>query len=183
MPRPTGLHRGHGSQERLSRPPLQRMLQVHQRLHAGLFPNCRSLARELEVSGKTIQRDIEFMRDRLGLPIAYDALQFGFYYAEQVTSFPSIEVSEGEIVALFVAQKALAHYKGTSFQEPLRAAFKKITDGLREKISFRWEDLDSAISFRGIGNSIGDIALFETISKAVLRSTELEFEYRKLAGA
>jgi biotin operon repressor len=70
------------------------------------FPNCRKLAHELEVSEKTIQRDIEFMRYQLGLPIEYDQLHFGFVYTEPVTSFPNIQVSEGEIVALFVAQKA-----------------------------------------------------------------------------
>ena len=65
------------------------------------------------------------MRDRLGLPIGYDAQKFGFYYTEAVTGFPSIEVSEGEITALFVAQKALAQYKGTPFERPLHSAFRK----------------------------------------------------------
>src|SRR5437879_764928 len=119
-----------------SRPPLQRMMVVHAHLQAGRLPNCRKLAGELEVSSKTIQRDIEFMRDRLALPIEYDPLRFGFYYREAVSSFPNIEVSEGEITALFVAQKALAQYKGTPFERPLRTAFRKITDGLTDRISF-----------------------------------------------
>jgi len=55
-----------------SRPPLARMMHVHARLKAGRYPNCRKLADELEVSSKTIQRDLEFMRYRLGLPIEYD---------------------------------------------------------------------------------------------------------------
>jgi hypothetical protein len=50
-----------------SRPPLERMMRLHQKLIAGDFPNCRKLSDELEVSTKTIQRDIDFMRDRLGL--------------------------------------------------------------------------------------------------------------------
>ena len=43
-------------------------MRLHQRLIAGDFPNCRKLSDELEVSAKTIQRDIDFMRDRLGHP-------------------------------------------------------------------------------------------------------------------
>jgi predicted DNA-binding transcriptional regulator YafY len=54
------------------RPPLERMMRMHQRLKAGRYPNCRKLADELEVSAKTVQRDIDFMRYRLGLPIEYD---------------------------------------------------------------------------------------------------------------
>ena len=51
------------------------MLRIHQALQAGGFPNASKLAREIEVSTKTIHRDIEFMRDRLNLPIEFDASQ------------------------------------------------------------------------------------------------------------
>src|SRR3954466_9104632 len=147
--------------QQYSRPPLVRMLQLHQQLQAGSFPNCRKLADELEVSTKTIQRDLDFMRDQLGLPIEYDQLHFGFVYTEAVTSFPSIEVSEGEVLALFVAEKALAQYKGTSFEKALRSAFQKISEALRNKVAFRWDDLDSAVSFRGIGATVADLEVFE----------------------
>ncbi len=108
-----------------SRPPLERMMRMHERLKAGRYPNCRKLADELEVSSKTVQRDIDFMRYRLGLPIEYDQLHFGFYYTEPVASFPNVEISEGELVALYVGQKALAQYKGTSFEAPLSTAFSQ----------------------------------------------------------
>ena len=65
------------------------------------------------------------MRDRLGLPIEYDQLHFGFVYTEPVTHFPNIEVSEGEVVALFVAQKALEQYRGTSFEKPSADRFRE----------------------------------------------------------
>jgi predicted DNA-binding transcriptional regulator YafY len=165
-----------------SRPPLERMMQIHARLKERHFPNARKVAEELEVSPKTIQRDIDFMRYRLGLPIEYDRVRFGFYYSEPITAFPNIEVSEGEITALFVAQKALAQYKGTPFEQPLRTAFRKITDGLTDRVSFSWSDLDDVISFRTAGASPADLELFEEVSKAVLRSVEISFTYRKLRG-
>lgn len=158
-------------------------MRLHNELTGGRFPNCRKLAEELEVSSKTIQRDIEFMRDRLGLPIEYDQLHLGFVYTEPVTNFPSIEVSESEVVALFVAQKALAQYRGTPFEKPLRAAFEKLSSGLRDTISFAFEDMDAVISFKGIGTSVADLELFETVSKAVLRSHEIAFDYKKLGGS
>ena len=122
------------------------------------------------------------MRDRLGLPIEYDQLHFGFVYTEPVTSFPSIEVSGGEVVALFVSEKALAQYRGTSFEQSLKTAFEKITQGLKDRIEFRWADVDSSISFHGLGTSIADLELFETVSRAVVDSHELDFEYKKLGS-
>jgi len=166
-----------------SRPPLERMMRMHERLKAGRYPNCRKLADELEVSSKTVQRDIDFMRYRLGLPIEYDQLHFGFYYTEPVASFPNVEISEGELVALYVGQKALAQYKGTSFEAPLSTAFRKITDGLRDTISVTWADLDSAVSFRNTGRSTADVHLFEQLSHAVFKQLEVRFEYKKPEGA
>jgi predicted DNA-binding transcriptional regulator YafY len=172
--RPTTLH---------SRPPLERMMRMHERLKSGRYPNCRKLAQELEVSSKTVQRDIDFMRYRLGLPIEYDQLHFGFYYTEPVSHFPNIEISEGELIALYIGQKALAQYKGTSFEAPLSTAFRKITDGLRDTISVTWSELDSAISFRSAGRSVADVHLFEQLSHAVFKQVEVQFEYKKPGAA
>ena len=157
------------------------MKRLHDLLMANAYPNCRKTGQELEVSSKTIQRDLEFMRDRLHLPIAYDPLRFGYAYTEVVTAFPTVEVSEGEVISLFVAQKALEQYRGTSFEKPLRSAFSKISQGLRDRIEFQWGDVESAISFRGIGSTVADLEMFETVSRAVLRSHCLVFQYKKLS--
>jgi len=89
-------------------------------------------------------------------------------------------VSEGEIVALFVAQKAMEQYRGTPYEKPLQAAFEKITRQLSQQVTFNWDGLASSISFWGIGSSQADLALFETLSQAVLYCREVRFEYKKL---
>ena len=168
--------------DQLSRPPLARMLRIHERLKGDKFPNCSQLALDLEVSAKTVQRDVDFMRDRMDLPIEFDFRRNGFHYTAPVENFPTVQVTEQELIALFVAEKALAQYKGTPFEKPLHAAFQKLTEGLNDTVSFRWADLDSTISFRSIGTTVADLELFEAVSGAVLRSQELEFQYHKLVG-
>src|SRR5271154_4626599 len=85
-----------------SRPPLERMLRIHQLLQSGCFPNATTLAREIEVATKTIHRDIEFMRDRLNLPIEFDPAKNGYHYTGEVSAFPTMQITEGEIFALVV---------------------------------------------------------------------------------
>ncbi len=165
-----------GREVRLSRPPLARMLRLHGLLQAGRFPNCRRLAEELEVSCKTVQRDIDFMRDQLELPIDYSAAERGFFYTRPVVEFPSVQISEGELVALFVARRALEQYRGTPFEKPLRTAFEKLTSALPERIGFAWEDFDRAVAFHPGG---ADLQVFQTVSDAVLRAEEVEFDYLK----
>lgn len=75
-----------------SRPPLVRMMRLHESLTEKRYPNCRKIAEEFEVSPKTVQRDVNFMRDMMDLPIEYDKQRFGFYYARPVAGFPSIHI-------------------------------------------------------------------------------------------
>jgi len=47
------------------------------------FPNARKLADHFELSRKTAQRNIDFMRDRLIAPLEYDPSKKGYYYLDE----------------------------------------------------------------------------------------------------
>jgi predicted DNA-binding transcriptional regulator YafY/REP element-mobilizing transposase RayT len=165
---------------RSSRPPVIRMVRIHELLTSGKYPNCSSLAREFEVSSKTIQRDIDFMRDQLALPIEYDGPRHGYFYARAVAQFPMITVSEGELVALLVAQKAVEQYRGTSFEKPLHAAFEKLVASLGNEASVSLHELSEAVSFRSAGVPKSQIEVFELLAEAVMAGRVVEFEYLSL---
>ena len=164
---------------RLTRPPLERMLRIHQAIQSGAYPNARSLALDLEVSSKSIQRDIEFMRDRFELPIEYDATRYGYYYTEEVSAFPTFQISEGELFALLVAEKALQQYRGTSFEKPLVSAFRKMAESLPDTVSLHLSDWDEAISFRTSAMPILDLESFDRLAKATAQRKQIEIQYRK----
>jgi len=165
---------------RSSRPPLARMLAIHNQLADGRFPNCFKLARELEVATKTIHRDIEFMRDQLGLPLAYDRMKHGYFYTESVGNFPTVQVSHGELVALLIAQKAVEQYRGTAFEKPLHSAFSKLAAGLQGESGIALHELTEAISFRPQGLAVTELDAFQTLAEATLKHREVCFDYRSL---
>lgn len=165
-----------------SRPPLARMVRIHELLQRDDFPNCFSIATELEVSHKTVQRDIDFMRDQMLLPIEYDPVERGFRYTRPVSAFPGVTMSEGELFALLVAQKSLGQYKGTAFEKPLAAAFRKMTEALDGEARVSFQELADAVSFRPVGAAIQELRVFETLSKAVVGHQTVEFDYHKLRG-
>lgn len=166
--------------DRVRRPTFARMLRIHDLIAGGGFPNCGSLAVDLEVSHKTIQRDVDFMRDRMGLPIEYDAGRRGFRYTREVASFPRISMTEGEVVALLVAQKALVQYRGTPFEKPLRGAFRKMAESFGEESAFSLHDLGEAVSFHPVGHAIQEMRVFEVLAGAVAGGQVVEFDYHKL---
>jgi len=108
------------------RPFIERLNRIHSELQRGRFPNCRTLAEMLEVSGKTIQRDIDFMRDRLRLPIEFNPLTRGYYYSAPVTRFPACELkvqmetaTPEESLVLRVAERAIRKFRGTKLEDSL----------------------------------------------------------------
>ncbi len=155
------------------------MLRIHQAIQAGDFPNATTLARELEVSTKSIQRDLEFMRDRLNLPVEYDAVHNGYRYVGEVSSFPTMQITEGELFALVVAEKALQQYRGTSFEKPLLSAIKKMEQALPDTISLNLADIEQTISFRTRAEQILDLKIFDALAKAAARREQIELIYRK----
>jgi proteasome accessory factor B len=161
------------------RPPLERMLRIHQALKGGKYPNASTLALELEISTKSIHRDLEFMRDRLGLPLEYDGARRGYYYTEEVNAFPTLQITEGELVALIVAEKALQQYRGTSFERPLISAIQKMEQALPDTISLSLTDVEQTISFRTRAEPILNLELFDKIAKATAARQQLELTYRK----
>lgn len=165
-----------------SRPPLERMLRIHQAVQSGKFPNATKLAADLEVSTKSIHRDIEFMRDRLELPIEYHPQQFGYHYTAEVTAFPTLHITEGELVALVIAEKALEQYRGTQFEKPLLSAIRKIEQSLPDTISLNLADIEQTISFRTRAEPVLDLKIFDALAKATAHRRQLELLYRKVGS-
>jgi proteasome accessory factor B len=163
----------------LSRPPLERMLHIHQVLQAERFPNANTLAAELEVTTKTIHRDLEFMRDRLNLPVEFNFSRKGFHYTGEVSAFPTMQITEGEIFALVVAEKALQQYRGTSFEKPLLSAIRKMEQALPDTISLNLADVERSISFRTRAEPVLNLEIFDVLAKAVAQRQQLEIFYRK----
>jgi proteasome accessory factor B len=162
-----------------SRPPLERMLRIHQALQSGKFPNASTLVREIEVATKTIHRDIEFMRDRLNLPIEFNPARNGYFYNGEVSAFPTLQITEGELFALIVAEKALQQYRGTSFERPLLSAIKKMEQSLPDTISLNLADIEQTISFRTRVEPILELKIFDTLAKAAAHRQQIELAYRK----
>lgn len=164
-----------------TRRPLERVLRIHELVSRGQYPNCSRLARELEVHRKTIQRDLNFMRDELELPLEYDETRHGYHYTRPVSEFPFLQTQSEDLVALLLARNALDGLRGSALEASLRTGFQRLLAGMGDRITIPWSDLDQAFSTRIRGMTERDVFLFERLAKAVLESRELHFEYQKLA--
>lgn len=159
---------------------MERILKIHQQLRRGRPTNAAQLAGQLGVSHKTVQRDITFMRENLNLPLKYDKAEHRLYYDKAVQDFPMAQATAEDVVALFLAREALEPLQETPLKAELKRSFMRLTASLQGKITFRWDDLDQAISVKEPGAALADIRLFEKIAEAVLKSHLIRFDYKKL---
>jgi len=158
-------------------------MEIHKMIRGGRYPNCSTLAREIEVTPKTIQRDVSFMREQLGMPLEYDPIRHGYYYTADVTEFPLLQLSRNDLVALFLARHALEPLRGTRLERMLAESFSKIAEACPGEVSIRWDELDSAFSVKASGVLAADVTLFGDVLDAVTARREVSFEYHKLTGS
>jgi len=157
-------------------------MRIHEELKAGRFPNCTKLSRSIEVSPRTIKRDVDFMKFRLDLPIEYDCRRYGYYYSQLVEKFPSLPVTEAEVFALLVAHKAIAQYQGTPFEQPLLVAFSKLTGQLNDQNALSLGNLEQALSFHPFAPDEADLETFQILSLALQENRGVEFLYKNLGA-
>lgn len=156
---------------------------LDQQIRAGAAPNCTKLADELEVSRRTILRDIEFMKDDLGAPLDYDPKKRGYVYTEPNWVMPSLRITEGELFTLMIAEKALEAYSGTPWASRLRKVFGRMVAALPDRIEVAPQEFLSRVSFDMGGTAEVDPAVLESIAKAVGQNLAVDFSYCPLWAA
>ena len=157
-----------------------RLLQIDEEIRSGKFPNATSLSKKIEVSSRTIQRDIEYMRDMYNAPIEFDAYKNGYYYTEENFYIKSVPLSEGELFSVALFDQLLEQYRNTPLENDLRSVFKKIEMSLPNKITLDSSFLQNQITF--IPDQMGTInpENFSKIFSALKNRHVLDFEYRPL---
>ncbi len=124
-----------------------RLLRVHRLIKERRYPNTRTLSEELECSRRTAERYIEKLRDWLAAEIAYDPVKRGYYYVGGAPEFPPLRLTEGEAVAIFLAEKLLRQCRGTPYEREVCGALHKLTALLPDEVTVDAHDMADWITF------------------------------------
>lgn len=153
---------------------------LHDWLNQGLCGFERAL-RELEVSPSTLQRDIAFLRDRVGMPIEWDRERRGWVLRRvqgQQHELPGLWFSADEIHALLTMQHLLSNLDAGGLLgphiEPLRRRLGEILGSgapPRAEVARR-------IRVRTVGARRIALPNFQSVGSALLRRQRLLLSYR-----
>lgn len=161
-----------------------RVQNVARLLQATPYLNCTQIAAHIEgVSIKSIRRDLKFMREQLEWPVEYNPKRGGYHFTRPIGELPSLKLTRGELVSLFIAKHALEPLRGTKLARILEASVEKIAEACPEHVSFHWQDLDEAFSVKASGVSPANVEIFNNLLDAAMHGKEVTFSYLKLAGS
>lgn len=158
---------------------LRRVLFIHERLGNGHRTDAARLACELEVSVRTIKRDVEFMRS-LGAPIEWDAASHTYSYTRDCDLLPLLRLDADEALALILAGKTFAAWQGSTLGRALTAALGKIAGVIGGAISLPASEIGDFISHpEEGGESDEERRVFAVALEAIRRRRPLRMAYRK----
>lgn len=166
-----------------TRPPLRRMMWTLHQLKAGRKVTAPLVAREFGCGVRTAYRDIDFLRDAWRTPMEFDRAAGSYRLTEPSAPLPPIELSEGELVALYFAEKVVQQYRGTPWEKDLAAAFRKIQTLLPDKVQVVPDRLQSFLSLDlGPLPQGGDPEIFKDVARGVTLGRRIRIRYRSLSS-
>lgn len=165
--------------KRMYRSKFWRLWELDKRIREGSYPNANSFAKEWEVSRKTISRDIDFLRYSLGAPISFDQKKNGYSYSDSSWSLPNVQLTEGELFQLLLAERMADQFKGTPIAKSLQTLVEKLRALLSDQISVDPVVLlDAQISFHSFPTRPISEEIWLDVFKALRESRLMEILYR-----
>lgn len=165
------------------KPQHSRLLFIDRKIREQRYPNCASLARDWEVSVRTVQRDLDYLRDELDAPLAYSAKERGYYYTEPQYRMPAIDLRERDLFAIYLAERLLSQYQGTPVYDSLRTVFAKIEDSLPDRVTTKPGSDQELFTVLPPSATSVDPQVFTTVLDGLRHQTRLHLVYRHPQGA
>lgn len=164
--------------------PTRRMKEVDEHIRWGMktgqLMTSTQLAEKCEVkSAKTITRLLGTMKSEHDVPLAYDQKRHGWYYTEKNYALPAVNISEGDLFAICIAEKALQQYEGTGIYDDLNRVFKKILNSLPSETNYLLRDISSNTSIAAFPATATDGEIWKKVLDALQEGQAITIWYQK----
>ncbi len=156
-----------------------RLFKIDEALRAGGRVNHATLAKNLGVSVRTIQRDFDYLRDSLRAPVEYDAKTKSWAYTERTFFLPSLLATADDLLALLLIRQAIEQYAGTPYAEAAHRAFALVEKALPEEGRLAAEWVKSRVAFTDFPPPEIPAEVWHAVLESLRTSRSLEISYAK----
>ena len=126
----------------------ERLRRICGEIQRGHFPNKKDLSQVVERHSRTVQRDLDALKNRFGAPLVFDRAKNGFYFSDPSWRLPPIALTQGELISFFAAERILKRLGASAAEASLaRDAVHSLAVLLPSEVVIDLEALEEAISF------------------------------------
>jgi predicted DNA-binding transcriptional regulator YafY len=154
----------------------ERIVWFDGRIRANCYLNAGTMAQRFEVSVKTAQRTINFIRDRLQAPLEYDPSRRGYLYFVPDYVLPFAQISQEEMLALLLARNLLASSVGGAVSTAIKG-FSRGLFATTRGMGLTRKRMEQGFSAQWHGFSPAQAEIFRQASRALLENRLLDFNY------
>jgi len=133
-----------------NRPQAYRIRRILEMIRAGMkgqrLCSAKDFANELEVSWRTVIRDLDYLRDDEGAPIEYNASRKGYVLSNRSWQLKPVTLNQGEVFAFSVASRMLQPFRGTPLEMDISSLFDKISQSLQGDVVMSVDALTDHLS-------------------------------------
>ena len=164
-------------------PPPRTLYHVYHKLNLlreliahGSYPKASELAEQMEISLRTVNRYLDNLRE-CGAPLENDRKRGGYYFTDSFWQLPPMKLSEGDLLAFFIAEQALKSTGQIAEAAQLRKSLSRLASFLPDEVSINLTALAAGVSFQNLPFAAAPPETLALLTESSINQQTIMFDY------
>lgn len=154
----------------------QKIQSIYRIIAEGNYPSVKQIIEKTEISRRSVFRYIEYLKE-LNAPLKYNRKRKGYYFTDLHWQLPTFTLTEGDLLAFFIAEQALRLTGHSPQAQQLRKSLSKLAALLPMQVSVNLSTLGTNISFQTLPFASANPQILELLTKAAINQQIVKFDY------
>ncbi|MDX9714142.1 MAG: WYL domain-containing protein [Dissulfurispiraceae bacterium] len=140
-------------------------------------PNAGNIAAHFEVSLRTAQRDIGYLRDDLNAPLHFNRSKNGYCYTDETFSLPACWLNEDNVIALALSARLASTIPDKEIKNDLSGIIQRVLCIFSSATGLNTEALSEKVSVKNVEYAAIDEQIFHAVVKALFDACPISITY------
>ena len=145
------------------------------------YPSVERLMTELEVSRRTILRDIDELKIYYNAPIEYDRINKGYYYSDNTYFVKNMMLTESEVFAVTGILPLMERYNNTPLKNTINKVYETLSQMLPNQVEVQ-SSFTNDVEFIADPIPVIQEEVFNAVFKATKLHKIMKYDYRSISA-
>lgn len=158
-----------------------RLFKIEQAIQELNYPSVQKLMDQLEVSRRTILRDIDELKIYYNAPIEYDRIKKGYYYSDNTYFVKNMMLTESEVFAVTGILPLMERYKNTPLSKTISKVYETLSQMLPNQVEVQTSFMND-VEFIEEPIPVIEESTFNSVFKATKLHQIMKYDYKKISA-